>query len=190
MQTRHDPHETHDQDALDALRSGRRESLDALTTLLYDELREIAHRHRASEKDPMLATTALVHEAYLKLVDQSRASWNDRAHFLALAAVVMRHILTDRARARLATKRGGDQDVVTLDHDTVASEERPGALLQIHEALDRLAMVDERLAQVVEYRFFGGLTHDEIAVALRVTVRTVERDWAKARVLLRDLLAA
>jgi RNA polymerase sigma factor (TIGR02999 family) len=178
-------------DVLDALRSGRRDALDDLTSLLYDELREIAHRHRAREsRDVTLATTALVHEAYLKLVDQSRAQWNDRAHFLALAAVAMRHILTDRARARLAAKRGGARDAVTFDDEIIASEEQPGALLQIHEALDRLAGVDARLACIVEYRFFGGLTHDEIAAALGVTVRTVERDWAKARVLLRDLLAA
>jgi RNA polymerase sigma factor (TIGR02999 family) len=178
-------------DVLDALRSGRRDALDGLTSLLYDELREIAHRHRARDShDPTLATTALVHEAYLKLVDQSRAQWTDRAHFLALAAVAMRHILTDRARARLAAKRGGARDVVTFDDETVASEDRPGALLQIHEALDRLAGVDARIASVVEYRFFGGLTHEEIAGALGITVRTVERDWAKARVLLRDLLAA
>jgi len=178
--------------ALEALRSGRRESLDTLTALLYDELREIAHRHRAGDRrgDATIATTALVHEAYLKLVDQSRAEWNDRAHFLALAAVTMRHILTDGARARLADKRGGRYDVVTLDDATVASEDRPVALLQINEALDRLAGVDGRLARIVEYRFFGGLTHEEIAAVLGVTVRTVERDWAKARVLLRDLLAA
>lgn len=178
------------QDALEALRSGRRESLDELTALLYEELREIAHRHRGRDQDATLATTALVHEAYLKLVDQSRAQWNDRAHFLALAAVAMRHILTDRARSRFAEKRGGAHDVVTLDDETVASEDQPGALLQIHEALDRLATVDERLARIVEYRFFGGLTHEEIAAVLGLTVRTVERDWAKARVLLRDLLAA
>jgi RNA polymerase sigma factor (TIGR02999 family) len=180
-----------DLDALEALRSGRREALDGLTALLYDELREIAHRHRARQAhDPTLATTALVHEAYLKLVDQSRAQWNDRAHFLALAAVAMRHILTDGARARLAAKRGGSREAVTFDEESVASEDDPGALLQIHEALDRLAGLDDRLARIVEYRFFGGLTHEEIAAALGVTVRTVERDWAKARVLLRDLLAA
>ena len=188
--------ETPHADALDALRSGRRESLDALTALLYKELREIAHRYRAREQAVTLNTTALVHEAYLRLVDQSRATWNDRAHFLALAAVVMRHILTDRARSRLAVKRGGEHDVLTLDEtvalddETVASDDQLAALLQVHEALDRLATVDERLARVVEYRFFGGLTHDEIAAALGITVRTVERDWAKARVLLRDLLAA
>jgi RNA polymerase sigma factor (TIGR02999 family) len=184
------PDSTHD-DVLDRLRSGRRESLDELTALLYDELREIAHRHRgAGRDDATLATTALVHEAYLKLVDQSRAQWTDRAHFLALAAVAMRHILIDRARAQLTAKRGGAHDVVTLDDQTVASEEPPSALLQIHEALDRLAAIDERLARIVEYRFFGGLTHEEIAASLDITVRTVERDWAKARVLLRDLLAA
>jgi len=178
-------------DVLDALRSGHREALDGLTAVLYDELREIAHRHRARQgNEGSLVTTALVHEAYLKLVDQSRAQWNDRAHFLALAAVAMRHILTDRARSRLAAKRGGEREVVTFDDETVASDDRPGALLQIHEALDRLADLDARLAHVVEYRFFGGLTHEEIAAARGVTVRTVERDWAKARVLLRDLVVA
>ncbi len=177
-------------DVLDALRSGRREALDGLTAVLYEELREIAHRHRARHDEASLVTTALVHEAYLKLVDQSRAQWNDRAHFLALAAVAMRHILTDRARSRLTTKRGGEQETVTFDDETIACDDRPGALLQIHEALDRLADLDARLAQIVEYRFFGGLTHEEIAAALGITVRTVERDWAKARVLLRDLVVA
>jgi len=178
-----------DDDILDQLRSGRREALDGLTALLYDELREIAHRHRRlGGADASVATTTLVHEAYLKLVDQSRAQWNDRAHFLALAAIAMRHILIDRARARTTIKRGGDHGVVTLDVDAVAVEDRPGALLQIDEALDRLSGIDERLARVVEYRFFGGLTHEEIATALGITVRTVERDWAKARVLLRDLI--
>lgn len=180
--------ETHD-DILDRLRSGNRAALDEITSLLYNELREIAHRQNAARRDDTLTTTALVHEAYLKLVDQSRARWNDRAHFLALAAVAMRHILTDRARARLTAKRGGAHEVVTLDDETVASDERPGPLLQIHEALDRLAVIDERLARIVEYRFFGGLTNEEIGTVLGVAVRTVERDGSKARVLLQDLLA-
>jgi len=189
------PHRVHadrpHDDVLDRLRSGRREALDELTALLYDELREIAHRHRKlGGDDASVATTTLVHEAYLKLVDQSRARWNDRAHFLALAAVSMRHILIDRARARMTVKRGGTSEVVTLDDDAVAAEERPGALLKVDEALDRLATLDERLARVVECRFFGGLTNEEIASALGVTVRTIERDWAKARVLLRDLIEA
>lgn len=102
----------------------------------------------------------------------------------------MRHILIDRARARMTVKRGGTSEVVTLDDDAVAAEERPGALLKVDEALDRLATLDERLARVVECRFFGGLTNEEIASALGVTVRTIERDWAKARVLLRDLIEA
>ena len=186
------PHSEHGHsDLLDELRSGHREALDRITVLLYDELREIAHRHRrARGRDGSLATTAIVHEAYLKLVNQSRAEWNDRTHFLAFAAVAMRHILADRAKARVRTKPGGDRTAVTFDDDVVASDEQPGALLQIDEALDRLARVHRRLASVVEYRFFGGMTHEEIAAALGVTVRTVDRDWVKARMLLRaDLIA-
>jgi RNA polymerase sigma factor (TIGR02999 family) len=180
---------SHD-DLLEKLRSGRREALDELTALLYDELRAIAHRHRAGRgDDATLPTTALVHEAYLKLVDQSQAQWNDRTHFLALAAVAMRHILIDRARARLTAKRGGDEEPVTLDEDTVAVDDRPGALLQVDEALQHVARIDPRLARVVEYRFFGAMTNEEIAQVLGVTVRTVERDWAKARMLLRRALA-
>src|SRR5678815_2653031 len=106
-------------DLLEELRSGRREALDRITVLVYDELREIAHRHRMARKDnATLATTALVHEAYLKLVDESRARWNDRVHFRALAAVAMRHILADRARARVRLKRGGTRRRVTFDEAT------------------------------------------------------------------------
>ena len=176
---------------LDKLRSGRREALDELTVLLYDELREIAHRHRATRgEDATLPTTALVHEAYLKLVDQSQARWNDRAHFLALAAVAMRHILTDRARARRTAKRGGAREAVTLEDAMLASDHEPDALLQVDEALGWLDTIDARLARIVELRFFGGLTHEEIATVLGVTVRTVERNWAKARMLLSEVLAA
>ena len=178
-------------DLLEALRSGHREALDRITVLVYDELREIAHRHRRARGEiSTLATTAVVHEAYLKLVDQTRARWNDRAHFLALAAVAMRHILADRAKARVAAKRGGKQPRITLDEDMIASDDEPGALLQIDEALRRLDRVDARLARVVEYRFFGGMTNEEIAESLGVTVRTVERDWVKARMLLRDDLTS
>ena len=178
-------------DLLEELRSGHREALDRITVLVYDELREIAHRHRlARGRDGSLATTALVHEAYLKLVDQSRARWNDRAHFLALAAVAMRHILADRAKARSAEKRGGDRVPVTLDEDVIASADQPAALLQLDDALRRLEQVDARLSRVVECRFFGGMTDDEIAEALGVTARTVQRDWVKARLLLRDDLTA
>lgn len=133
-------------------------------------------------------TTALVHEAYIKLVDQSSAQWGDRAHFLALASVAMRHVLIDRAKARVALKRGGVRRQVTLDEGVIAVEDQAESLLDIDEALDRLAVIQPRLARVVECRFYGGLSEEEIAEALGVTVRTVERDWAKARMLLRAAL--
>ena len=177
-------------DVLDALRGGR-ESLDQLIIILYDELRDIAHRRRAARGDvETLTTTALVHEAYLKLVDQSSARWNDRAHFLSLAAVAMRHILVDRARARMSLKRGNGQGPITMDDELIASDGAPEAMLQIDDALTHLARVDARLARVVECRFFGGMANDEIAEALGITSRTVERDWLKARMLLRDALGS
>ena len=184
-------------DVLATLRGAQRESLDRLVPLVYRELRLIAHHRLAARgdagADASLATTALVHESYLKLVDQSRAGWNDRAHFLALASVAMRHVLIDHARARVASRRGGDGGVppqrVTLADDFVAPEAQPEALLDLDEALTRLAEVAPRLARVVECRFFGGLSEAEIAAALGVTARTVERDWVKARMLLRRLLA-
>jgi RNA polymerase sigma factor (TIGR02999 family) len=178
-------------DVVADLRLGSREAIDRLIPLLYNELRQIAHRHLASRRDgATLNTTALVNEAYLKLVDQSRAQWNDRVHFLALAAVAMRHILTDRAKARSSLKRGGDHVRVTFDESTIGVDDAPDALLQITDALDRVATIDERLARVVEYRFFGGLSNEEIAAALGITERTVERDWIKARMLLREILEA
>ncbi len=176
-------------DVLTELRSGKRESLDRLVPLVYEELRLIAHRQLAARgRDATLQTTGLVHEAYLKLVDQSRAQWHDRAHFLAVASLAMRHVLVDRAKARMALKRGGERRRITLDEDQIAVDDQPEALLQLDEAMNRLAEAQPRLAQVVECRFFGGLTEEEIAEALDVTVRTVQRDWAKARMLLRRAL--
>jgi len=176
-------------DLLADLRSGRQESLDALIPVVYDELRVIAHRQlRRRAPGATLATTALVNEAYLKLVDQSRAGWRDRAHFLALAAVAMRHVLTDRARASVALKRGGVRQRVTLEEDAALADDDPASLLEIDDALRTLESVDPRLARVVECRFFGGLSEEEIAEALDVTVRTVQRDWKKARMLLRRAL--
>lgn len=133
-------------------------------------------------------TTALVHEAYIKLVDQSRVEWRDRTHFLALASLAMRHVLVDRARALGALKRGGTHRRITLDEEQIGVDDQPDALLQLNEALERLAQAEPRLARVVECRFFGGLTEEEIAEALGLTVRTVQRDWAKARMLLRRAL--
>ena len=176
-------------DVLTELRSGKHASIDRLIPVVYQELRLIAHRQLAAVgRGGTLQTTALVHEAYLKLVDQSRASLNDRAHFLAVASIAMRHVLVDRAKARAALKRGGDQRRITLDEEQIAADDQPEALLQLHEALNQLAALQPRLARVVECRFFGGLNEEEIASALDVTVRTVQRDWAKARMLLRRAL--
>ena len=177
------------EDLLDALRAQRRESLDRLVPVLYQQLRAIAHRHLAARgPGASLATTAVLHEAYLKLVDQSRAGWNDRAHFLALASVAMRHVLVDRAKARARDKRGGGRRPVTLDEEVIGVDDATETLLAINDALDRLAAVEPRLARVVECRFYGGLSEEEIAAALGVNVRTVQRDWVKARMLLRRAL--
>ncbi|MBA3644837.1 MAG: sigma-70 family RNA polymerase sigma factor [Gemmatimonadaceae bacterium] len=163
--------------------------LDQLISLVYDQLRAIAHRQLAGgEQGATLSTTALVHEAYLKLADQSRVAWRDDPHFFALVSLAMRHVLVDRARARLAQKRGGVARAVTLDEGHIASEDQPQALLNINDALEKLAAIEPRLAKVVECRFFGGLSEDETAQALGVTARTVQRDWAKARMLLRRAL--
>jgi RNA polymerase sigma factor (TIGR02999 family) len=176
-------------DVLTELRSGSRESLDRLVPVLYEELRVIAHRHLTRQAPGgTLETTALVHEAYLKIVDQSRAAVHDRAHFLALASIAMRHVLVDRAKARRTLKRDGDRWRVTLDEQVIGVDDQPEVMLQLDEALNQLADIAPRLARVVECRFFGGLTEEEIAAALGITVRTVQRDWAKARMLLRRAL--
>jgi RNA polymerase sigma factor (TIGR02999 family) len=175
---------------LEELRKPRRDVLDRLLPVVYKELHAIAHRHLAGRgHGGSLATTGLVHEAYLKLVDQSRAEWRDRAHFFALSSVAMRHVLVDRARARAALKRGGARKQVTLDEETIAVDDCAETLLAIDDALERLAAVEPRLAKVVEFRFFGGLSETEIAETLGITERTVERDWVKARMLLRRALA-
>ena len=169
---------------------GGDEPLDRLVPLLYEELRAIAHRRLAAGAgNGTLSTTGLVHEVYLKLGDQSRAGWRDRAHFLALASTAMRHILVDRAKAQGALKRGGERRRISLDDEEIRVDEQPAAILDLDEALDRLAELEPRLAHVVECRFFGGLSEEEIATALGVTVRTVQRDWTKARMLLQRALA-
>jgi RNA polymerase sigma factor (TIGR02999 family) len=171
------------------LRSNAQASVDKVVALTYAELRAIAH-YRLAARGPggSLSTTELVHEAYIKLVDQSRAGWHDLAHFRALASLAMRYVLVDRARERCALKRGGGRRQITLDDDVMAVEDQPEVLVQLNEALERLAAVEPRLAQVVDCRFFGGFTEQETAEALDLTTRTVQRDWVKARIMLRRLL--
>jgi RNA polymerase sigma factor (TIGR02999 family) len=172
------------------LRSPRHAVLDRLLPAVYDELRAIAHNHLAQHgHGESLSTTGLVHEAYLKLVDQSRSDWRDRAHFFALTSVAMRHVLLNRARSRATLKRGGVRGQITLDEEVIAVDDCADTLLALDDALERLSAVEPRLAKVVECRFFGGLSEKEIAEALGVTERTVERDWIKARMLLRRALA-
>ncbi len=165
-----------------AWRGGDGSAFDRLFPLVYDELRRIAHRQLGRERpDHTLGTTALVHEAYLRLVDQTRAQLTDRAHFFAVAARAMRRILVDYARRHRAAKRGGAAAAVSLDDNTVVADQRSDVLLALDEALTRLAEIDGRLSRVVECRFFGGLTEDETADALGITARTVRRDWVKAK---------
>ena len=170
---------------LTSLRSGSPESIERLVPLLYEQLRSIAHRQIARRPNgATLDTTGLVHEAYLKIVHHARAARYEEAHFLALASLAMRHVLVNRAQARGRLKRGGADRLVTLDEERIALDQND-ALLQLEDALSHLAELEPRLARVVECRFFGGMSEEEIAAALGVTVRTVQRDWAKARMLLR-----
>ena len=179
-----------DGDVLNELRSGYRDTLDRLMPVVYEHLRVIASRQLALRPGGgTLSTTGLVHEAYLKLVDQSRATWRDRSHFFALASVAMRHVLVDRAKARLAQKREGGFRRVTLDDELLDGDDQAALVLDLNDAIDRLAVTEPRLARVVECRFFGGLSDEETAEVLEVNARTVQRDWAKARMLLRRALS-
>jgi RNA polymerase sigma factor (TIGR02999 family) len=167
---------------LAAARSGDREAFDLLFERVYAELREIARqRLRRQRPGDTLNTTALVHEAYLRLVDQAGAGASDRAHFLALASRAMRFILVDHARAQQAQKRGGGQQDIPLDEVQVAANRPAADLLALDDALERLRRFSDRQCQLVEYRFFGGMSYDEIAEVMGVSLRTVKRDWAKAR---------
>jgi len=162
----------------------------SLFALLYDELRSLAH-DQARRSNSSVNTTTLVHESFLRLSDSGRLQMEDRRHFLAYASTVMRSIVVDFARANLAQKRGGGVAPVTLNTDIVNSNVASDAeVLKIHDALEELTALDGRLAKVVEMRYFGGLSDAEIAEALRLTTRTVQRDWEKARMLLRSMLKA
>lgn len=167
---------------LSTLRGGDRDAFDALFPLIYDELHQIAHRLLLRERsDHTFSTTALVHEAYFKLVGQDQVDWQNRAHFCAVAAQAMRRILVDYARRRTAKKRGGAYPHLPLDENRIAIDQQAGLVLALDAALHRLKMLNERLAQVVDLRFFGGLTEKEMAEVLGVSARTVRRDWVKAR---------
>jgi RNA polymerase sigma factor (TIGR02999 family) len=175
--------------ALRDLRDGTPGALDRLVPLVYADLARVAHRQLGLEAPGhTLSTAALVHEAYLRLVDQTHAGWADRAQFFAVAAGAMRRVLVDHARRHAAARRGGPgrrtvslEALETADAGALAAADRAELLVALDEALERLAALDPRQARVVECRFFGGLTEAETAEALGVTPRTVTRDWVKAR---------
>ena len=176
-------------EALLAHRRGEAGAFDRLVTLVYRDLRRIAHRQLARLRPgPTLDSTGLVHEAYVKMIDQSRVSWQDRSHFFAVAARAMRQILVDHARRRARRKRGGDPQATSLDETMVAVAADAEQLLVLHDALERLAAVDPRLTEVVECRFFAGYSEDETAGILGVSSRTVRRDWTRARAWLLELM--
>jgi RNA polymerase sigma factor (TIGR02999 family) len=175
---------------LDA-RAGDRAAMDRLFDLVYDELRRVAHRALHQEQTGhTLSTTGLVHEAYFKLVDQSRVEWRDRGHFFGVASRAMRQILVEYARRRGAVKRGGRVRVVALEEGLVPAEERAEALLAVDEALTRLALHDADMARVVECRFFAGLSEEETAEATGASLRTVQRQWRRAKAWLYQELTA
>jgi RNA polymerase sigma factor (TIGR02999 family) len=171
-------------------RDGDRSALDSLFEAVYPDLRRIAHaRLRRGFPDPDLGTTALVNECYLKLREADRLDATDRAHFLAYTATAMRSIIVDIARAQASARRGANAPHVTLEDDLGSAD--PAAeeqILRVHQALEELAKLDQRLVRLVEMRYFGGLSDLEIAEGLGVTDRTVRRDWQKARVLLASAL--
>ena len=171
-------------------RQGSDGAQDALFERVYEQLKELAHRQLRKGGHGTLQTTELVHEAYLKLCDVERLAANDRAHFFALSARVMRQILVDHFRRRSAQKRGGPVPPLSLDEGAISVDERGEVILAIDEALRRLALLSERAGRVVELKFFGGLTEPEVAEVLDVSVRTVSSEWRRARAWLTKELAS
>jgi RNA polymerase sigma factor (TIGR02999 family) len=170
--------------------AGDRAALDQVFPLVYDQLRRLARSKLAGQPSGRtLTTTVLIHEVYLRLVDQRHARFEDRARFYAYAATVMRAVLVDQARARGAGKRGGGWTAVELDERDLPVDAQADLVLAIHEALAQLATEDARLAHLVECRFFGGMSDADVAQALGVTDRTIRRDWLKARTWLHSRLA-
>jgi RNA polymerase sigma factor (TIGR02999 family) len=163
-------------------RSGDREALDRLMPLVYQELRAIAGRYLRNERPGhTLQSTALVHEAYVRLIDQTRSDWRSRAHFFGVAATIIRNILVDHARARNAVKRGGAAAALSLDDALEMPQNRGVDLIAIDDALLTLSRLDPQQSRIVELRFFGGLTIEETAEALGISAATVKRDWVLAK---------
>ncbi len=172
------------------LSAGDRSAEEALLPQVYLELHRLAAAHLRSERSGhTLQATALVHEAYLRLCDSSAIDWQDRVHFFRVASKLMRRILIDYARQRNALKRGAGKDVLPLDESLLVTDDQLGLALEIDDLLQRLAAKSPRLVQVIEMRFFGGLTEAEIAAALQISEKTVKRDWLKARAWLHEELS-
>jgi len=161
---------------------GDRAALEKVTPLVYEELHRLAHHYMEAQRpDHTLQTTALVNEAYVRFADQTRPNFTNRSHFLAVAAKAMRQILVNHAKSAQRQKRGAGFAKVELDEAALISPEEPKVILDLHDALERLAALDWRKAQVVELSYFGGLKHDEIAEVLKVSIVTIRRDWVFAR---------
>lgn len=177
---------------LEAWNRGDQAALDQLMPLVYTELRQMARRYMSGQPTGhTLQTTALIHEAYLKLAGQSDVHWHNRSHFFAVAATAMRHILVNHALARKTEKRGGNFQKVSLDQAAFVSDERYAELVALDEALTRLATFDERKSRIVELRYFGGMSLEETAEVLKISVETVKRDWRMAKLwLLSELKGA
>jgi RNA polymerase sigma factor (TIGR02999 family) len=166
--------------------SGDHDALEELTPLVYDELRRLARSYLRNERsDHTLESTALVHEAYMRLMDQQQVQWQNRNHFFALAASLIRRILVDHARARVAAKRGGPNVKLSLDEAMVAAEEKDLDLMALNDALQALSETDEQQAKIVELRYFAGLTIEETADVIGISPATVKRDWLVAKAFLR-----
>ena len=171
--------------------NGDQAARDKLMPLVYDELHRLAHQYMKRESPGhTLQTSALVNEAFVKLVDQTDVRWQNRSHFFAIAAQLMRRILVDHARSRQTAKRGGGARPVSFDDALLVSDERSAEVVAVHEALERLAAFDSRKAQLVELRFYGGLSIDETAKVLGVSPGTVMRDWTLAKAWLHKEISA
>ena len=176
---------------LNELRSGDQESLNELLPLVYDELRRLARSHLSRERsDHTLQPTALVHEAYLRLMGQTETEWQNRAHFFGIAARVMREILIEYARMKNRKKRGGEfKTQIALDSAVSFSDRKELDVIAVDEALTKLENLDERQARIVEMKFFGGLTIEEISEVMNVSAATVKREWTTAKLLLNKMLS-